>query len=91
MYSCISGAVAAVPANLSEMAAFNNKNQQRQKILTCIAESNESEFWLDFCKEVELINEQEHLAFIQRLLRIRWMLCSLLALVNNDNEPKASD
>ena len=34
----------SICANLTEMAAFENKNQQKQKLLICIGETNETEF-----------------------------------------------
>ena len=61
------GSTTAICANLAEMGAFDNRNQQRQKVATCIGEANETEFWLNFCKDAELLNEEKFKEFVNRL------------------------
>ena len=36
----------SICANIAEMGAFESKSQQKQKMIICIAEANETEFWL---------------------------------------------
>ncbi len=67
----------SIAANLSEMAAFESKPQQRQKIITCISEANETEFWLDMMQELKLLPQREHIDFMGRLVKIRSMLFNL--------------
>ncbi|MFH0862844.1 MAG: four helix bundle protein [Candidatus Altiarchaeota archaeon] len=71
------GSTTAVCTNLAEMAAFENRNQQRQKVMVCIGECNETEFWLEFCKDACLIEEDKFGGFMKKLERIRMMLFSL--------------
>lgn len=67
----------AICANLAEMAAFNNKNQQNQKIYTCIGEANETDFWLSFCNDVGLLKEDRFKEFQNRIKTTRMMLFNL--------------
>jgi len=43
----------SICANLAEMAAFESRNQMRQKVITCIGEANETEFWLNLTHELK--------------------------------------
>ena len=67
----------AICANLAEMSAFSNKNQQNQKVYTCIGEANETEFWLNFCKDVKLLKEDRFKDFQNRVKATRMMLFNL--------------
>lgn len=67
----------SICANLAEMAAFESKPQQKQKVMTCIGEANECEFWLDMMHELKVIPQREHLDFMNRLVKIRSMLFNL--------------
>jgi len=67
----------SICANLAEMAAFESKPQQRQKVITCISEANETEFWLDMMQELKLLPQREHIDFMGRLVKIRSMLFNL--------------
>ena len=69
--------VSSICANLAEMAAFESKGQQKQKIITCIAEANETEFWLDLNYELKIVPQREHLDFMNKLVKIRSMLFNL--------------
>jgi four helix bundle protein len=71
------GSSTAICANLAEMGSFDNRNQQKQKISTCIGEANETEFWLNFCKDVEIINEDKFKDYLNRLKTTRMMLYNL--------------
>jgi four helix bundle protein len=71
------GSSTAICANLAEMGSFDNRNQQRQKVATCIGEANETEFWLNFCKDVEIINEDKFKDYLNRLKTTRMMLYNL--------------
>jgi len=71
------GASTAICANLAEMSAFENKNQQNQKIYTCIGEANETDFWLNFCKEVDLLGDEKFKDFQNRVKVTRMMLFNL--------------
>lgn len=73
--------VSSICANLAEMGAMDSINAQRQKLITCIGEANESEFWLDLCNSLNVIPQKEHLRFMDTLVRIRSMLCKLKASV----------
>lgn len=69
--------VSSICANLAEMGAFESKAQMRQKLVTCIGEANETEFWLDLCHSLKIIPQREHLDFMTSLVKIRSMLCKL--------------
>jgi four helix bundle protein len=73
--------VSSICANLAEMAAIDSVNAKRQKLVTCIGEANESEYWLDLCNSLKVIPQREHLRFMDTLVRIRSMLCKLKASV----------
>ena len=73
----LQASVSSICANLAEMAAFESKAQQRQKVITCIAEANETEFWLDLNYELKIVPQREHLDFMNRLVKIRSMLFNL--------------
>lgn len=78
------GSTTSVCTNLAEMAAFENKNQQRQKILTCIGECNETEFWLTFCKDSGLLEDKRYDEFNERLKKVRKMLFNLKSAIETD-------
>jgi len=67
----------SICANLAEMAAFESKPQQKQKIITCISEANELEFWLDMVQELKILPQREHIDYMGRLVKIRSMLFNL--------------
>jgi four helix bundle protein len=67
----------AICANIAEMGAFENKNQQKQKIGTCIGEANETDFWLNFCRDVNLLTEDKFKDFQNRVKTTRMMLYNL--------------
>jgi len=50
---------------------------QKQKVSTCLGEANETEFWLNFCKDVGLLNEGRFKDFANRLKITRMMLFNL--------------
>ncbi len=82
----IFGSTTAICANLAEMSAFDNKNAQRQKVATCLGEANETEFWLNFCKDVGLLNESKFKDFANRLKITRMMLFNLHKAVKAEVE-----
>ena len=67
----------SICANLAEMAAFESKAAMKQKVITCIGEANECEFWMDMMKELKVLPQREHLDFMGRLVKIRSMLFNL--------------
>ena len=73
--------VSSICANLAEMAAIDSVNAKRQKLVTCIGEANESEYWLDLCYSLKIIPQRENLRFMESLVRIRSMLCKLKASI----------
>jgi len=78
------GSTTSVCTNLAEMAAFENKNQQRQKVLTCIGECNETEFWLTFCKDSGFLEEERYNGYLSRLKSIRKMLFNLKTAIDRE-------
>ena len=74
----LTASVTAIFANLAEMAAFESKGQIRQKVITCIAEANETEAWLDYCSKVSIIEQAQYKDLVERIRTIRKMLYSLL-------------
>ena len=81
--------VSSIPANLSELGAFESKAQMRQKLITCIGESNEAEFWLDLCHSLKVIPQREHLKFMSSVVSIRSMLCKLKSSIEKGGDRKA--
>ncbi len=75
------GSSTSVPANLAEMAAMDNKNQQAQKIRICIGECNETDFWLEFCKDCGLVEPNKHTYYFNKLNKIRMRLFNLLKAI----------
>ena len=71
------GSSTAICANLAEMSAFKNKNQQMQKVGTCIGEANETDFWLNFCMDVGLLPQEKYKDFQNRIKTARMMLFNL--------------
>ena len=67
--------VSSICANLAEMGAFDSIPAKKQKVNVCIGEANETEFWLDLCYSLKVIPQKEHLDFINRVVKIRSMLC----------------
>jgi len=80
------GSTTAICANLAEMSAFDNKNAQKQKVSTCLGETNETEFWLNFCKDVGLLNEGKFKDFANRLKITRMMLFNLRKAIAKEAE-----
>ena len=78
--------VSSICANLAEMCAMDSVPAQRQKLVTCIGESNETEYWLDLCNSLKIIPQRDHLNFMTALVRIRSMLCKLKASVDKRGE-----
>ena len=67
----------SICANLAEMAAFESKPAMKQKVITCIGEANECEFWMDMMEQLKVLPQREHLDFMNRLVKIRSMLFNL--------------
>jgi four helix bundle protein len=78
--------VSSICANLAEMGAIDSIPAQKQKLVTCIGEANEAEFWLDLCHSLKIIPQREHLNYMSSLVRIRSMLCKLKASVQRRGE-----
>ena len=78
----------SICANIAEMGAFESKSQQKQKMIICIAEANETEFWLDMLYELKVLGKEEHSNFIDRIIRIRSMLYHLKETIRNELEEK---
>jgi len=75
----------SICANLAEMAAFESKAAMKQKVVTCIGEANECEFWMDMMKELKVLPQREHLDFMGRLVKIRSMLFNLRKTMNESD------
>ncbi|PIZ93529.1 hypothetical protein COX84_05910 [Candidatus Micrarchaeota archaeon CG_4_10_14_0_2_um_filter_49_7] len=75
------GSVSPICANLAEMAAFTSKPAQRQKVIVCIGECNEAEYWLDLCSAIEILDRENHDRFANQLIAIRKQLFNLLTII----------
>jgi four helix bundle protein len=73
----------SICANLAEMAAFDSKPAQKQKVTTCIGECNELEFWMDLMLELKQLPQREHIEFMGRLVKIRSMLFNLKKTISD--------
>jgi four helix bundle protein len=71
------GSTTSICANLAEMAAFDTPNHQSHKVRIAIGEANETEFWLNFCKDSGELPEHKCRLYIERLTEIRKMLFGL--------------
>jgi len=80
------GSVTSIPANLAEMGAFGSKRACRHKISICIGEANETEFWLDFCRDTCQISEKHYADYIRRITSIRRRLFGLLKSIKDNQE-----
>jgi len=76
----------SICANLAEMGAFESKAAMKQKVITCIGEANECEFWMDMMKELKVLPQREHLDFMGRLVKIRSMLFNLKKMMNEEDK-----
>ncbi|MDD5340458.1 MAG: four helix bundle protein [Candidatus ainarchaeum sp.] len=72
-------------ASLAEMGAIDSVDAQREMLLCCIGEANETEFWLGTCRSLGLISQREHLGCMDALMHIKSMLCGLQAAVEAGN------
>ncbi|MFH0884784.1 MAG: four helix bundle protein [Candidatus Micrarchaeota archaeon] len=79
--------VSSICANLAEMGAFDSIAAKRQKLVTCVGEANEAEFWLDLCHSLKIIPQREHLNFMSSLVRIRSMLCKFKSSMKEGDKP----
>jgi four helix bundle protein len=83
--------VSSICANLAEMSAFDSLAAKRQKLVTCIGEANEAEFWLDLCYSLKIIPQREHLSFMGSLIKVRSMLCKFKgAMEEQSSQPTDS-
>jgi len=80
----LNGALSSIFANIAEMTGYDNKNQQRQKIIICIGESKEAESWLEYCREARIVSREKASIYIKEVIHIRMKLCGLLKSVNKD-------
>jgi len=71
----------SICANLAEYCAFRSSKQRRHILSICVGEANETEFWIDFCKEQKMIGEELHYEIIMRLESIRKKLCGLMRTI----------
>ncbi len=78
--------VSSICANLAEMSAFDSIPAKRQKVITCIGEANEAEFWLDLCHSLKIIPQREHLTFMTSLVHVRSMLCKFKASMEEGDQ-----
>ena len=78
----------SICANLAEMAAFESKPQQKQKVITCIGEANECEFWMDMMQELKVLPQREHIDYMGRLVKIRSMLFNLKKSMAEEGDAK---
>jgi len=74
----ILGSATSICANLAEMSSFDNKNQLRQKVKICIGETNETEFWVSFLRDIKIISKERSKKFLGDLKLVRMMLYGLL-------------
>ncbi len=65
------GCVSSICANLSEMCAFESKLHQKHKVVICLGEANEAEFWLDLCRGIGVLKDSEHYEFSCRVNAIK--------------------
>jgi four helix bundle protein len=71
----------SVWANLAEMGAYDNKNEQKQKIRLCIAECNETEARLQFASDMEMIDSTRCKEYINGIKVVRMKLFNLLKVI----------
>lgn len=67
----IHGSSISVPSNLAEFCAFENPNQQLNKLQTCAGEANETETRLDYLKDVGLLSEEDHKELFDQLEEVK--------------------
>jgi hypothetical protein len=56
---------------------LNPNLSKSRKVITCIGEANECEFWLDMMQELKVLPQREHIDYMGRLVKIRSMLFNL--------------
>ena len=71
------GAITSIPANLMEFCSMNKPPQQAEKLRVCIGEAFEAEYWLNLCKDLELIDKSKCEQFVYRVIEVRKKLFSL--------------
>lgn len=75
----------ATCANLAELGSFDSPNQMLQKIRTCIGEANETEFWLDYLRDTNLIAKDNCTNLINKNIAVRKQLLALFNSLKTQN------
>ena len=71
------GAITSIPANLMEFCSISKPTQQSEKLRVCIGEAFEAEYWLNLCKDLEMIDKPKADQLLQRLIEVRKRLFNL--------------
>ncbi len=71
------GAITSIPANLMEFCSMNKPQQQSEKLRVCVGEAFEAEYWLNLCKDLELMEKAKADKLLDRLVEVRKMLFNL--------------
>ena len=71
------GAITSIPANLMEFCSMNKPAQQSEKLRVCIGEAFEAEYWLNICKDLEMIDKAKADRLLNKLVEVRKMLFNL--------------
>ncbi|MGV8171921.1 MAG: four helix bundle protein [Candidatus Woesearchaeota archaeon] len=81
----LNSAVRSIFANLAEMSAFdNNTNQAMQKVKVSVGEANETESWLEYCRGVNLITEEQYQKWLAQIISIRRKLYGLISSMKKE-------
>jgi len=64
------------------MAAFDSNPQKISKLRIAIGESNETEFWLDLCRDTGELQKNKTDEYKAQNIEIRKMLIGLLKSIN---------
>ena len=71
------GAITSIPANLMEFCSMNKPQQQSEKLRVCIGEAFEAEYWINLCKDLDMIDKDKADRLLQRLIDVRKRLFTL--------------
>jgi four helix bundle protein len=77
------GSSTSVPANLMEFCAMDNKGSQTEKLKRCIAECNETEYWLKYCFDNGMLTPHQHQQLHDQNVSVRKRLFGLKKAVES--------
>jgi four helix bundle protein len=74
--------ITSVPANLAEMKGYRTDRYTKCKIRIVLAEITEAEYWVNYFRDIKLLNENWCNEILIDIIEIRKMLCGFMKAMN---------